>query len=586
MEKVATRLSKAVHNIDILTGDSESETSSGYEIKLTELDLLPQVAIDLERIDNLIAQDDGHNTHICLKRDKLLGISMPIILLNILLIIAILVFGNIDCELLGTLNFDLTNTTDIDIALCSIDDLEWYLVFVYLMVFIDGLFLVRFIVHIVIFVPKLFSSKKAKFFNVSPIEYSISMVAWGIVELVIYFIFLEYKLGDIREYVFKVLMFNIILWVSWLICRLFIKVTTDFAQKDYMKKVEALRYKKELLKGLVPNLKSFLKEPEEKVIRKAKRIFSGISKRGKLRKRDVHLDQDEDIEKCWNMITEEKSVTSDYFCLFMFHFWKYNEGLRSERTNRGYIDSIISALYYIFYGIAIIAIFLTMFIENFDFSATFLSFTSLILGFSFMFGTTLRKFFDGIIFIIFDKNYRVGERVKIDDILVVIDEITLRQTIAFTIDGRRMAWMNYNIMDKRIENHTSTTVYKFTVDVKVAFSVTVDQISDLRREVDHYVKSQPDFSTVWYFYINNLSTDEIKISMIFILENATWGMPLKFLTKQTGTFVYVHNLMKQLGMPVTFVRQLNLGLKPQEEVDEAVGINSPKVGQIAELEVR
>eukprot|EP01130_Rhizamoeba_saxonica_P016545 TRINITY_DN7665_c0_g1_i1.p1 TRINITY_DN7665_c0_g1~~TRINITY_DN7665_c0_g1_i1.p1 ORF type:complete len:583 (+),score=88.95 TRINITY_DN7665_c0_g1_i1:33-1781(+) len=562
--------------------ESTESTTDDYIVDLKEFDLVSQVNIDLERIDSKIAMDSGHAKHICRRKDKLLGISLPVLLINFILVTAIIVFGNLDCTQYDTLEYALSNVTVITFGVCTVDNLEWYIAFVFLLVIIDGLFLVRFVVHILLYMTKLCSKRKHKFVEVHPIEASSSTLIWSISILIVYLFVVEFKLGDIKVYTSKVMFFNIILWVSLLVVRILIKLMSDFAQKSYNQKIAALKYKKKLLKGLVPNLKEFLKCKEDKVLKKAHKIFDHISKKGKIKKRNIDLLQ-KDRNRCWEMMTEDKSISKEYFGLFMCHFWKYNQTLRSERQNRGYIDSIISALFYVIYGLVISTIFLTMFIANFDLGSSFLSFTSLILGFSFVFGTTLRKFFDGIIFIIFDKNYKVGEKVIVDGHVVIIDEISLRQTIGFTPDGRRMTWANYNIMEKRIENHSVGSTFRFNIDVKVGFGTTVDQISLFRKAINEFVELQPDFSNTWFFYINEISTEEIKISLVFILIGVTWDSPPKYLSRQTRTNVFVHNLMKQLRLPVTVSRRLNMTELEQVEQDDELLPESKKLLLLADL---
>ena len=88
---------------------------------------------------------------------------------------------------------------------------------------------------------------------------------------------------------------------------------------------------------------------------------------------------------------------------------------------------------------------------------------------------TLANFLSSIM-VIMDKPFTVGDRVKINDIDGIVEEVGLRSTRIRSLDGNLFSIPNSVVADNAIENISSRPTLKLSIDLTLTYSTTPDQM--------------------------------------------------------------------------------------------------------------
>lgn len=165
-------------------------------------------------------------------------------------------------------------------------------------------------------------------------------------------------------------------------------------------------------------------------------------------------------------------------------------------------------------------------------------YTAFVLGFSFIFGDSLKNAFHSFIFIFFGpwtqrlflmllilplvNAYDVGDLVDINGSYVEIEDMTLLTTSAFVtgsfvgflslfshyyfLDGRKILVSNASMLSRDIVNYTRSRNFAFGIDIWIKVDTPVEKIQTLRQRLLDYPKLLPQVLIIllWFCFFESL----------------------------------------------------------------------------------
>ncbi len=132
----------------------------------------------------------------------------------------------------------------------------------------------------------------------------------------------------------------------------------------------------------------------------------------------------------------------------------------------------------------------TVAFQNTSFVTTLATAGTTLLSLSFVFAATTQEFLGSCIFLFVKHPYDVGDRVDIDKIYLVVEQISLLYTVFKRIDTMKMVQVPNIILNNLwIENVTRSKAMKEQLDMFISFDTTLEDIELLRSEMEAFVRS-------------------------------------------------------------------------------------------------
>ncbi|KAK6581371.1 hypothetical protein PZA11_006062 [Diplocarpon coronariae] len=143
-----------------------------------------------------------------------------------------------------------------------------------------------------------------------------------------------------------------------------------------------------------------------------------------------------------------------------------------------------------------------------------------LLSLSFVFAATTQEFLGSCIFLFVKHPYDVGDRVDIDHICLVVEQISLLYTIFKRIDTMKMVQVpNIVLNNLWVENVTRSKAMKEQLEMFISFDTTLEDIDLLRAEMEAFVRApensrdfQPDI-TLEATGIGNMDKLQLKVEI-------------------------------------------------------------------------
>jgi len=139
---------------------------------------------------------------------------------------------------------------------------------------------------------------------------------------------------------------------------------------------------------------------------------------------------------------------------------------------------------------------------------------------------TLANFIAGIT-ILWDRPFRVGDRVEVDGEFGQVKKITLRSTRIHTNDNQVVIIPNQNIANNKIINHTMQASLRLVVQFGIAYKEDIRQAREVvlvLLEGDDRVRERPAPEVV----VTELADSAVKMALRFWLKNPHHEVPLEF----------------------------------------------------------
>ncbi|KAL2522290.1 Mechanosensitive ion channel protein 6 [Forsythia ovata] len=113
----------------------------------------------------------------------------------------------------------------------------------------------------------------------------------------------------------------------------------------------------------------------------------------------------------------------------------------------------------------------------------------------FMFGNTCKTTFEAIIFLFVMHPFDVGDRVEIDEVQMVVEEMNILTTVFLRYDNQKIFYPNSILSTKFIGNYYRSPDMGDAIDFVIHISTPVEKIAMMKERITRYIESRSDH---WY----------------------------------------------------------------------------------------
>ncbi|PWY97273.1 hypothetical protein BCV70DRAFT_202991 [Testicularia cyperi] len=158
--------------------------------------------------------------------------------------------------------------------------------------------------------------------------------------------------------------------------------------------------------------------------------------------------------------------------------------MRDVDSAVGRLDSIFMSVFILISAIIIAAML------SVAFSTLVASFGTLILGLSWLIGSTAQETLGAILFLFVKHPYDVGDRVDIGEDAYIVKEMRLLTTVFKTVNGKNVMISHAQLAQKPIINLRRSGPIEETFKFEVAYNTTFAQIEMLRSKMVHWLEGE------------------------------------------------------------------------------------------------
>ena len=155
--------------------------------------------------------------------------------------------------------------------------------------------------------------------------------------------------------------------------------------------------------------------------------------------------------------------------------------------------------------------------------------------------------------LVFDKALRVGDVLKLGDVVGTVDEVGLRSTRIRTLERTVLSVPNGQISTVNIETLSERDKFWFRHVLGLRYDTTPAQIRTIVKELNDLLKSQPgaDLSTVRVRFLR-LGASSLDIELVAYIFARDWD---RFLEIQEGTLLQVMEIVQRAGTSIAIPSQ-------------------------------
>ncbi|GAA0169548.1 hypothetical protein Leryth_003603 [Lithospermum erythrorhizon] len=146
-------------------------------------------------------------------------------------------------------------------------------------------------------------------------------------------------------------------------------------------------------------------------------------------------------------------------------------------------------------AVAIIVIVISLLILKVTTTEFFIFLSSQVLLVVFIFGNTCKTTFEAIIFLFVMHPYDVGDRVDIDEVQMVVEEMNILTTVFLRYDNQKIIYPNSVLATKPISNYYRSPDMGDAIDFCIHISTPTEKIAKMKERITSYVDSNSDH---WY----------------------------------------------------------------------------------------
>ena len=229
--------------------------------------------------------------------------------------------------------------------------------------------------------------------------------------------------------------------------------------------------------------------------------------------------------------------------------------IRNSRRLDKAFEGIISILFYIIMAAVILAVL------GIDPLALFLAFSPVILGFTFMIGSSAAKFFEGILFILIRKPYEIGDRINISSPSsdsspsgspgwVVADISLYHTTVVYGTTNERATIANGSLSGARVLNMARSPRALLYVYLKFGVEVQFDKIGIFEEALRKFVLARPrEWLNLAGFRMTKFEADLGYQEYVVILQHReSWQSIGALLSSKAEVSAFCLELSKKMDM--------------------------------------
>jgi len=264
--------------------------------------------------------------------------------------------------------------------------------------------------------------------------------------------------------------------------------------------------------------------------------------------------------------------------------------LRAAIANSSQLDLAFESLVNI--GFYFLLFMLVLTIIELDPWTLFLSLSGFILSFSFMFGNAASKYFEGILLILVQKPYDIGDRIHVSNSQIdtssdgsatwFVEGVNLYSTtVRYAATNEVATHSNGSLSASRIINAARSPKAQVYVTVKFACDVPYERVMLFKSVIEEFVKERPrEWLSMGGFRATRVEADLGYIEYKIVLQHVEkWQNIGPVLNSKAEVASYCLEVQKKLGMRYQAPPlPVNLGINKAEQMEQSV-FESEQIGE-------
>jgi hypothetical protein len=194
-------------------------------------------------------------------------------------------------------------------------------------------------------------------------------------------------------------------------------------------------------------------------------------------------------------LLENQVITKREFINSLLEFSETRKRLSCDLTEWHNVSDVLHSVSSIFFWLGTLIVLLLLYTENA--TSYFLSMTTLILSFSFIFGNTVKTTLEAFLYIFVTKPYSIGDKVELRSHLegeLEVDSIQLLTTTFLDVHNKKIIVANSVLSILEVYNLSRSQNPTFTLNLDVSNDTSTLQLSQLRGMITNYLNARP---TLW-----------------------------------------------------------------------------------------
>ncbi len=122
-----------------------------------------------------------------------------------------------------------------------------------------------------------------------------------------------------------------------------------------------------------------------------------------------------------------------------------------------------------------------------------------------------------------DQPFRVGDFVKVEDVVGTVETIGLRSTRIRTLDRTLVTLPNGKLADMRIESYTARDRFRLSAIIGLEYGTTAEQLRDVVKDLEAALREEPTFfEDAVMVVVKGFGASSIDIEVMAWFETGTW----------------------------------------------------------------
>lgn len=188
------------------------------------------------------------------------------------------------------------------------------------------------------------------------------------------------------------------------------------------------------------------------------------------------------------------------------------------------------------------------------------------LALAFAFQDIAANFMAGIL-ISFRRPFRVGDLIETGEIMGIVQEVNLRDTIIETFQGKHVIVPNKDILQTSLTNHNLTTTQRLDIQVGISYGEDLLKVKEVTLKALSNLKCRTEDDLIFYF--TEFGDSSINFFIGVWLNRPDWPI---FLEARSEAIMKIKAAFDQNGITIPFpIRTLDFGIKGGEKLEEMKG---------------
>ncbi|KAL0438350.1 UNVERIFIED_CONTAM: Mechanosensitive ion channel protein 6 [Sesamum latifolium] len=231
----------------------------------------------------------------------------------------------------------------------------------------------------------------------------------------------------------------------------------------------------------------------------AKKIFNNVAKPGSkyIHQEDlIRFMREDEVLKTMRLFedgSEQKGISKRALKNWVVNAFRERRALALSLNDTKTAVNKLHQMLNVLVGVLIIVIWLL--ILKVATTHFFIFLSSQLLLVVFMFGNTCKTTFEAIIFLFVMHPFDVGDRVEVDGVQMVVEEMNILTTVFLKFDNHKIYYPNSVLSTKPIHNYYRSPDMGDAIDFCVHISTPIEKIATMKERITKYVDNRSDH---WY----------------------------------------------------------------------------------------